>query len=500
MSFAQLHSYALSGIAALPVTVEVHLANGLPAFNIVGLPEGAVRESRERVRSALQTAGFDMPARRITVNLAPANLPKSGTRFDLPIALGILLASAQLPTDPFAGTAWVGELGLNGEVRPVEGVLPTALAATEDGVRLGVPLANLDELSLLPDMSAMGVDHLLSLVAWAQGEGALREATPAPIDTPPSATVDWADVKGQLQAKRALEVAAAGGHNAMLVGPPGCGKSMLAARLPTILPPLSLQEAREVGAIWSVSGTPRTAGTFFARPWQVAEPGISTAGLVGGGVPIRPGALSRAHAGVLFLDEVTEFRRDALEALRAPLESGQVHIARAREQVVFPARPLVTVLAANPSPSGYFPGDARCTDTPDQIRRYFAKLSGPLLDRIDIHMTLQPVEPEALQQALPQETSAEVRARVAAAWARQQDRQGCLNGQLQGRRLEEVVQLDAAQQALLRRAMETFNLSARSYHRILRLARTLADLAGVEQVETAHLQEAIGYRRAWSAG
>ncbi len=498
MSFAQVQSFALSGIEALPVTVEVHLANGLPAFNIVGLPEGAVRESRERVRSALQNAGFEMPARRITVNLAPANLPKSGTRFDLPIALGILQASAQLPASPFEKTAWIGELGLNGELRPVEGVLPTALSASEAALQLGVPVANLDELALLPDAAAFGAHHLLDIAAWARGEASLVGVSYAAGVALPASQLDWADVKGQLQTKRALEVAASGGHNAMMVGPPGCGKSMLAARLPTILPPLSLEEAKQVGAIWSVAGTPRTAEDFLVRPWQIAEPGISTAGLIGGGVPIRPGALSRAHHGVLFLDEVTEFRRDALEALRAPLESGEVHIARAREQVVFPARPLVTVLAANPSPSGYFPGDARCHDTPDQIKRYFAKLSGPLLDRIDIHMTLQPVEAEALQQTLPQETSAQVRQRVEAAWQRQLHRQGCLNGQLQGRQLEAVVQVDDGQQALLRRAMEAFNLSARSYHRILRLARTLADMAGSDRIENAHLQEAIGFRRAWS--
>ncbi len=498
MALAQINSFALSGVEALPVTVEVHLANGLPAFNIVGLPEGAVRESRERVRSALQTAGFEMPAKRITVNLAPANVPKNGTRFDLPVALGVLLASGQLPAEPFVGSAWIGELGLNGALRPVEGVLPTALAAAQAAVRLGVPADNLDEIALLPDADARGADHLLTIAAWARGEGTLLSPVAAPDQGGMQSSLDWSDVKGQLQAKRALEVAASGGHNVMLVGPPGCGKSMLAARMPTILPPLSLEEAKQVGAIWSVAGTPRTPETFFMRPWQLAEPGISTAGLLGGGVPIRPGALSRAHHGVLFLDEVTEFRRDALEALRAPLENGTVHIARAREQVTFPARPLVTVLAANPSPSGYFPGDARCHDTPDQIKRYFAKLSGPLLDRIDIHVTLQPVETEALQQSLPQETSAQVRQRVEAAWQRQLSRQGCLNGQLQGRQLEQQVSLDADQQALLRRAMETFNLSARSYHRILRLARTLADMADSETMTAAHLQEAIGFRRAWS--
>lgn len=495
MNFARIDTFASTGLEAPLVSVEVHLANGLPSFSIVGLPEGAVRESRERVRSALQSCGFTLPDKRITVNLAPANLPKSGSRYDLPIALGVLVASGQLPPDKIEQRAWLGELGLSGAVRSVDGVFPAALAAMQAHRALGVPTDNLAELAHLPHLDVLGVEHLSELVAWAQGAGSLQPVGDVADAQVEAAGIDWADVKGQLQAKRGLEVAVAGGHAVLMVGPPGCGKSMLAERLPTLMPPLNLEDAQTVAAIWSVAGKQREGPVFFLPPYQKAESTISAAGLVGGGQPVRPGVMSLAHGGILFLDELAEFRRDALESLRAPFESGEVHLARARQQIKFPARPHVLVAATNPSPSGYFPQDPRCKDTPDQIRRYLGKLSGPLLDRMDLYLSLQPVPPETLTSLPAGERSEVVRQRVASAWQTQFARQGCFNAALNGSALEFHAALDEASTAFLQRAMRQMGLSARSYTRILRVARTLADLAGAERIELPHVQEAVGYRR-----
>ncbi len=495
MSFARIQTFASAGLEAPSVSVEVHLANGLPSFSIVGLPEGAVRESRERVRSALQSCGFSLPDKRITVNLAPADLPKSGSRYDLPIALGVLVASGQLPASPVTQRAWLGELGLSGAVRGVEGLFPAALSALQHQCALGVPQDNLVELSVLSSLDVLGVQHLSELAAWAQGEGSLAKLCGETVAQQVVSVLDWSEVKGQLQAKRALEVAVAGGHAVLMLGPPGCGKSMLAERLPTLMPSLQLDAAQTVAAIWSVAGKRREGGMFFQPPYQKAESTISVAGLLGGGQPVRPGVMSLAHHGVLFLDELAEFRRDVLESLRAPFESGEVHLARARQQVTFPARPHVLVAASNPSPSGYFPQDSRCKDTPDQIRRYLSKLSGPLLDRMDIYLTLQPVPPETLTTIPNGEHSETVRDRIAQVWQRQLERQGCFNAALHGIQLEKEVVLDQSSKKFLQQAMQQLGLSARSYTRILRVARTLADLAQAERVELLHVQEAIGLRR-----
>ncbi len=495
MSLARIDTWALSGMEAPAVTVEVHLSNGLPGFSVVGLPEGAVRESRERVRSALLNSGFELPARRITVNLAPADLPKQGSRYDLPIALGILVASGQLPADRIVALGWVGELGLSGEIRPVSGVLPAAVAAARAGRALGAPLENLDELSVLRGLKAYGAAHLSEIAAWASGEGQLTAVAHVEAGEPAPCAGDWADVRGQLQAKRALEVAVAGGHAALLMGPPGCGKSMLAERVISLMPPLDADAAQSVAVIHSVAGRPRSSATFFQPPFCKGESGVSAAGLVGGGQPVRPGLISLAHRGVLFLDELTEFRRDALEALRAPLESGEVHITRARQHVIYPAQPHVLIGALNPSPSGYYPGDPRCKETPDQIRRYLGKLSGPLLDRMDIRVAMQPVETDALLTLPEGETSEKVRHRVEAAWQVQHERQGAFNSRLELSALERVAGLAAAEKSLLQRLMTQLGLSARAYVRLLRVARTLADLDGAERVSAAHLQEAVSLRR-----
>ena len=495
MGFARIGTWALSGIEAPPVSVEVHLSNGLPAFHVVGLPEGAVRESRERVRSALLNSGFELPAKRITVNLAPADLPKQGGRYDLPIALGVLVASGQLPAEPVTQVNWLGELGLSGDVRAVEGVLPAGMAALQAQAWIGVPEANLEELGVLPGLQAMGVGHLSEIAAWGVGKGELKRLVPVHQCPQPVFNLDWSDVRGQLQAKRALEVAVAGGHAVLLVGPPGCGKSMLAERVPTLMPPLEVAAAQDVAVIHSVAGWPRRSEAFFQPPYCKGESTVSAAGLVGGGQPVRPGLISLAHHGVLFLDELTEFRRDALEALRAPMESGEVHITRARQHVVYPARPHVLIGAMNPTPSGYYPGDPRCKETPDQIQRYLAKLSGPLLDRMDIKVALQPVEAEALMDLPVGESSAVVRQRVERTWQRQLARQGAFNSRLEVSQLEQVAQLGAEEKALLKKLMGVLGLSARAYVRLLRVARTLADLNGDDRVGAAHIQEAASLQR-----
>ncbi|MES2819126.1 MAG: YifB family Mg chelatase-like AAA ATPase [Pseudomonadota bacterium] len=493
MSLAIVHSRAQVGVEAPAVTVEAHLANGLPSMTLVGLPETAVKESKDRVRSAILNAGFDFPPRRITLNLAPADLPKDGGRFDLAIALGILAASGQLPAEALQHIECLGELALSGALRPVRGVLPAALAARAAGRTLLVPRANAEEACLASGLTVLAADHLLELAAHFSGQsplapyqaqGLIRQSPPHP---------DLAEVQGQVAAKRALLVAAAGAHNLLLSGPPGTGKTLLASRLPGLLPPLDEEEALEVAAIHSIaSQAPLEA--WPQRPFRHPHHSASGPALVGGGSRPRPGEITLAHRGVLFLDELPEFDRRVLEVLREPMESGEIVIARAHDKVRFPAR-FQLVAAMNPCPCGYL-GDpsGRCRCTPDQIQRYRGKLSGPLLDRIDLHLT---IAREVTTLALPEPDgadSAQAAAQVAQARRLQQRRQGCANAFLDLPGLRRHCVLAPVDQAWLESACERLGLSLRSAHRILKVARTLADLEQADAITRPHLAEALQYR------
>ncbi|WP_298603598.1 YifB family Mg chelatase-like AAA ATPase [Zoogloea sp.] len=493
MSLAVLTSRALVGLAAPEVSVEVHLANGLPAFALVGLPDIEVREARDRVRAALQTSQFEFPQRRITVNLAPADLPKEGGCFDLAIALGILAASGQIPADALARYEFSGELSLSGELRPVRGSLALARQAAESGRTLILPSVNAAEAALVNGVTILPAPNLLAVVAHLCRHTLLEPYTGAPLAPPPSYP-DLADVKGQVQARRALEVAASGQHSLLFYGPPGTGKSMLAQRLPGLLPPLSDAEALETAAIHSVEGSFRPE-RWRQRPIRAPHHSASTAALVGGGSTPRPGEISLAHNGVLFLDELPEFDRRVLEALREPLESGHITISRAARRAEFPAR-FQLVAAMNPCPCGFHGHpDGRCRCTPEQIARYRGKLSGPLLDRIDLLLEV-PMLPVADLQAAPAgEASAAVRKRVARCRALQLARQGKPNASLAGAEIEAWCQPDAAGGKLLQSAIERLGLSARGYHRILKVARTIADMGEAPAVGAAHVAEAIQSRR-----
>lgn len=501
--FAAIHTRAMLGLQAPLVEVEVHASNGLPALSIVGLPEASVRESKERVRSALLSSGFQLPPQRITVNLAPADLPKSGGRYDVAIALGILLATEQLSVD-VSGYEFLGELGLNGEIRGVPGVLPAVLQTVQDRRVAIVPTENLEEASLaVQDVreedepsQAYGAANLLELCGFLLNRNALQSAVPV-SESEVKHSLDLADVVGQSQAKRLLELSASGGHSVLMVGPPGSGKSMLASRLVTLLPNLQRDQAIELAAIQSVYGQEVALSKGFARKMISPHHTASAAAMVGGGSTPKPGAISLAHHGVLFLDELPEFSRSVLEALREPLENHRVDISRVNGQVTYPAKFLL-VAAMNPTPSGFFPDDpyGRCKDTPDQIARYQKKVSGPLLDRIDLHLEVPAVDIDALQaKADPQSESSErVRQRVEKLHLKQMERQGCLNGDLTPKQIQRYVPIDQPGQALLKNAVERMGISARSYHRILRVARTLADMSGSSEVEQSHLAEALGYR------
>ena len=496
--FSTINSLGVSGIGGYLVSVEVYITNGLPHFEVVGLPDAAVKEARERVHAAVKNSGFRFPVSRLTVNLAPADKKKTGTVYDLPILIGILAASGDI-AQPDADSAFIGELGLSGELRPVQGTLPMALAAERAGIKkLFVPAENAAEAAFADGLTVYGVENVPRLVRHLRGEKELAPA-PAPSLTPDTKELlDFADVKGQENVKRAFEIAAAGGHNILIVGPPGAGKSMLAKRLPGILPDMSREEIIEATEIWSVAGlTGKDHPLVTSRPFRSPHHTVSSAGLAGGGAIPRPGEISLAHNGVLFLDELPEFRADALEVLRQPLEDGIVTVSRVAGSVSFPSR-FMLVCAMNPCKCGWYGHPSgRCKCSEAEVHRYHSRISGPLLDRIDLIVEVPALDYEELKRRAPAESSAAVRERVNAAREKQRVRfsdRAMSNARMQAKELRAFCAPDAEGEALMKAAFDTMHLTARSYDRILRVARTIADLEGADTIRADHLAEAIQYR------
>ena len=491
MSFAKIYTRGLLGLHAPLIEVEVHVSQGLPSLTIVGLPEAAVRESKDRVRSAIINSGFQFPTKRLTINLAPADLPKDGSRLDLPIALGILITSGQISENVTDNLEFIGELALDGQLRPITGILSIAIACQQSGHQLILPEQNAQQASQLTNFEVFAAKHLKDVCDHLSNQQPIQPYQASHSAAPDQYKFDLADVKGQLRPRRALEIAAAGGHSLLFKGPPGTGKTLLASRLASILPPLDTQGNLEVASIYSVSNT---SHPFGQRPFRAPHHTASAVALVGGGSHPKPGEITLAHLGVLFLDELPEFDRKVLEDLRQPLDSKESVISRASRQITFPAN-FQLIAAMNPCPCGYaFNQDIRCQCSADAIKRYQNRISGPLLDRIDLHLDVPPLQVHELQDTTPVENSQTVRERVIQAYKLQIQRQQCLNHALSPKQLEQFALLDTQAQKIMEMAQQRLNLSARAYHRVLRVARSIADLSQHAEIQSQHLTEALSYR------